>query len=55
MRRDLLPDFRVPSPLEPSQEGLEGRIGKQGHPPGTWAHQPEGTLASAGLFLWRKL
>ena len=55
MRRDLLPDFRVPSPLEPSQEGPEGQLRKQGHLPGAWAHQPEGTLASTGLFLWRKL
>ena len=54
VRRDPLPDFRVPSPLEPSQEGPEARLGKQGHPPGAWAHQPEGSLSSAGLFLWRR-
>ena len=54
VRRDPLPDFRVSSPLEPSQEGLEGWLRKQGHPPGAWAHQPESSLASAGLFLRRK-
>lgn len=54
VRRDPLPDFSVPSPLEPSQEGPEGRLGKQGHPPGAWALQPEVSLATAGLFLWRR-
>lgn len=54
VRRDPLPDFSVPSPLEPSQEGAGRPAGKQGHPPGAWALQPEVSLATAGLFLWRR-